>query len=247
MAIEQRIGRIDRIGQQREVFVFNLVTRGTLEEQILHLLDEKISMFELVVGEVGAILGGLEEDRDFADLMLDAWLHTTEASRARGVRRARPPPARGEAAARERQGPGRRAVRRRLRDGVRPRPMSELREFVADLLERQGAAVEALGPDELDSARAGAGAESNGLARAGAARLRNRSARMARLRSGSRATGSTGSARCSATRDAGASGRCGRPLRFRRRATRNGCSIARSTCRTRSGASRACPRPGRAA
>jgi SNF2 family DNA or RNA helicase len=81
MAIEQRIGRIDRIGQQREVFVFNLVTRGTLEEQILHLLDEKISMFELVVGEVGAILGNLEEDRDFADLMLDAWLQTTEASR----------------------------------------------------------------------------------------------------------------------------------------------------------------------
>jgi superfamily II DNA or RNA helicase len=81
MAIEQRIGRIDRIGQQREVFVFNLVTRDTLEEQILHLLDEKISMFELVVGEVGAILGGLEEDRDFADLVLDAWLRTTEASR----------------------------------------------------------------------------------------------------------------------------------------------------------------------
>ena len=82
MAIEQRIGRIDRIGQQREVFVFNLVTRGTLEEQILHLLEEKISMFELVVGEMGAILGGLDEDRDFADLMLDAWLRTTEASRA---------------------------------------------------------------------------------------------------------------------------------------------------------------------
>ena len=82
MVIEQRIGRIDRIGQQREVFVFNLVTRGTLEEQILHLLEEKISMFELVVGEMGAILGGLDEDRDFADLMLDAWLRTTEASRA---------------------------------------------------------------------------------------------------------------------------------------------------------------------
>ena len=85
MAIEQRIGRIDRIGQQRQVFVFNLVTRGTLEEQILHLLDEKLSMFELVVGEVGAILGGLAEDRDFADLMLDAWLRTTEASRAEAL------------------------------------------------------------------------------------------------------------------------------------------------------------------
>lgn len=81
MAIEQRIGRVDRIGQQREVFVFNLVTRGTLEEQVLHLLDEKISMFELVVGEVGAILGGLDEDRDFAELMLDAWLQVTKAGR----------------------------------------------------------------------------------------------------------------------------------------------------------------------
>jgi superfamily II DNA or RNA helicase len=82
MAIEQRIGRIDRIGQEREVFVFNLVARGTLEEQVLRLLDEKISMFELVVGEVGAILGGIEEDRDFAELVLDAWLATTEAGRA---------------------------------------------------------------------------------------------------------------------------------------------------------------------
>jgi superfamily II DNA or RNA helicase len=81
MAIEQRIGRIDRIGQRREVFVFNLVTRGTLEEQVLQLLDEKISMFELVVGEVGAILGGIEEDGDFAELVLDAWLETTQATR----------------------------------------------------------------------------------------------------------------------------------------------------------------------
>jgi SNF2 family DNA or RNA helicase len=82
MAIEQRIGRIDRIGQEREVFVFNLVTRGTLEEQVLLLLEEKISMFELVVGEVGAILGGLEEDQDFAELVLGAWLATTESMRA---------------------------------------------------------------------------------------------------------------------------------------------------------------------
>ncbi len=81
MAIEQRIGRIDRIGQSREVFVFNLVTRGTLEERLLALLDEKISMFELVIGEVGAILGGLEEERDFPALLLEAWLAATEAGR----------------------------------------------------------------------------------------------------------------------------------------------------------------------
>jgi superfamily II DNA or RNA helicase len=82
MAIEQRIGRIDRIGQHREVFVFNLVTRGTLEDQLLALLEEKISMFEMVVGEVGAILGALEDERDFPELALDAWLETTEAGRA---------------------------------------------------------------------------------------------------------------------------------------------------------------------
>ena len=81
MAIEQRIGRIDRIGQNREVFVFNLVTRGTLEDQLLALLEEKISMFELVVGEVGAILGGLGDERDFPELALNAWLEATEAGR----------------------------------------------------------------------------------------------------------------------------------------------------------------------
>ncbi len=82
MAIEQRIGRIDRIGQERDVFVFNLVTLGTLEEQVLILLDEKIAMFELVVGEVGAILGGLKEDREFPDLVLEAWLAATETDRS---------------------------------------------------------------------------------------------------------------------------------------------------------------------
>ena len=82
MAIEQRIGRIDRIGQNREVFVFNLVTRGTIEEQVLGLLEEKISMFELVIGEVGAILGSIDEEREFPELVLDAWLETSEAGRA---------------------------------------------------------------------------------------------------------------------------------------------------------------------
>jgi superfamily II DNA or RNA helicase len=81
MAIEQRIGRIDRIGQAREVFVFNLATSGTIEDQVLHILDEKINMFELVVGEVGAILGALEEQQDFSTLVLEAWLQSNDAAR----------------------------------------------------------------------------------------------------------------------------------------------------------------------
>ena len=82
MAIEQRIGRIDRIGQTREVFIFNLVTAGTIEDSVLRILDEKINMFELVVGEVGAILGEIDEQQDFSTLVLDAWLQGTEQARA---------------------------------------------------------------------------------------------------------------------------------------------------------------------
>jgi len=85
MVIEQRIGRVDRIGQQREVFIFNLVTTGTLEDQVLRILDEKINMFELVVGEVGAILGEIDEEQDFSDLIMSAWLEATEAGRAQAI------------------------------------------------------------------------------------------------------------------------------------------------------------------
>ena len=81
MAIEQRIGRIHRIGQQRDVFIFNLALRNTLEDQVLHILDEKINMFELVVGEVGAILGELDEQQDFSELVFNAWVDTTEQGR----------------------------------------------------------------------------------------------------------------------------------------------------------------------
>ncbi|MFL5284410.1 MAG: DEAD/DEAH box helicase [Rhodopila sp.] len=82
MAIEQRIGRIDRIGQTREVFVFNLATAGTIEDAMLRILDEKINMFELVVGEVGAILGEIEDQADFSTMVLGAWLQTSEEARA---------------------------------------------------------------------------------------------------------------------------------------------------------------------
>jgi superfamily II DNA or RNA helicase len=87
MAIEQRIGRIDRIGQTRDVFIFNLVTAGTIEDQVLRILDEKINMFELVVGEVGAILGEIDDQQQFSTLVLDAWLSETEPARAEAFAR----------------------------------------------------------------------------------------------------------------------------------------------------------------
>jgi SNF2 family DNA or RNA helicase len=79
--IEQRIGRIHRIGQTREVFVFNLAVKHTVEEHILRILNEKIHMFALVVGEIQSILGEMEEDRSFANLIFAAWVAQTEESR----------------------------------------------------------------------------------------------------------------------------------------------------------------------
>jgi SNF2 family DNA or RNA helicase len=74
MQIEQRLGRIHRIGQDHEVLLTNLVTRGTVEERILRVLEAKINLFELVVGELDMILGRIEEDFDFEHFVFDAHL-----------------------------------------------------------------------------------------------------------------------------------------------------------------------------
>ena len=76
MKIEQRVGRIHRIGQAREVFVFNLCAVDSLEARLLDLLTEKIRMFELVVGEVGSILGNLDGGEEFESLVLNLWLQS---------------------------------------------------------------------------------------------------------------------------------------------------------------------------
>ena len=78
MKIEQRIGRVHRYGQTREVFIFNLCTSGSLEDRILNVLNEKIRMFELVVGEVGSILGNLEDGDQFESLVLNLWLKSRD-------------------------------------------------------------------------------------------------------------------------------------------------------------------------
>jgi hypothetical protein len=73
MKIEQRIGRLSRIGQEHDVHVFNLVSAGTLEAAVLHLLEAKLSMFELVIGEIDMILGNLDEEREFEEVVAETW------------------------------------------------------------------------------------------------------------------------------------------------------------------------------
>ncbi len=72
MQIEQRLGRLHRIGQTHDVSVVNLVCRETLEERILGVLEAKINLFELVVGELDMIIGRIDEDYDFERSVYDA-------------------------------------------------------------------------------------------------------------------------------------------------------------------------------
>lgn len=60
MRLEQRIGRIHRLGQEKDVMIYNFATRNTVEEHILKLLYEKIHLFEKVVGELDDILTKLD-------------------------------------------------------------------------------------------------------------------------------------------------------------------------------------------
>jgi SNF2 family DNA or RNA helicase len=56
MRIEQRIGRIHRLGQKNDVHIYNFAVEDTVEQHILKLLYEKIHLFEAVIGELDEIL-----------------------------------------------------------------------------------------------------------------------------------------------------------------------------------------------
>ncbi|HEX2260224.1 MAG TPA: SNF2-related protein, partial [Candidatus Binatia bacterium] len=83
MRIEQRIGRLHRIGQNRDVFIFNLSVRETLEDHILHILENKINMFEMVIGEIEPLLGYLGEEREFEDIVMEIWMRSRNYEEAR--------------------------------------------------------------------------------------------------------------------------------------------------------------------
>ncbi len=73
MEIEQRIGRLHRLGQQHPVRIYNFVQAGTLQEHLLEVLQEKLNLFELVVGETGLVLGEKFGSDEFADEVLRRW------------------------------------------------------------------------------------------------------------------------------------------------------------------------------
>ena len=79
MQIEQRLGRIHRIGQDHEVLVTNLVATGTIEDRILSVLEDKLNLFELVVGELDMVLGRVSEEFDFETSVFSAHVDSVDS------------------------------------------------------------------------------------------------------------------------------------------------------------------------
>jgi len=70
MRVEQRIGRIDRIGQKFEkLHIFNLCISGSIEDRIYNRLYTKLNIFEESIGELEPILGNLEEKLNISELI----------------------------------------------------------------------------------------------------------------------------------------------------------------------------------
>jgi len=60
-AENQAIDRTHRIGQDKTVFAYKLITRGTIEEKILQLQEKKSELFDRLISSDGASIKSLNE------------------------------------------------------------------------------------------------------------------------------------------------------------------------------------------
>jgi SNF2 family DNA or RNA helicase len=61
MKIEQRIGRLHRFQQDRDVTIFNLSVKDTIDDYVLHILYQKIDLFTMTIGKMETVLAELNE------------------------------------------------------------------------------------------------------------------------------------------------------------------------------------------
>jgi SNF2 family DNA or RNA helicase len=73
MKVEQRIGRVHRLGQTGDIHIYNMSTENTVESHVLEILHRKIDMFQLVIGEMDMILGDYAEKKSFEAAVFHIW------------------------------------------------------------------------------------------------------------------------------------------------------------------------------
>lgn len=72
MKIEQRIGRIDRIGQTKDVRVFNFILEDTVEERVHSILDSKLDLISEEYGDdkKNDVLTALSDEHSFDGIFM---------------------------------------------------------------------------------------------------------------------------------------------------------------------------------
>lgn len=72
MKIEQRCGRADRIGQTRDVQIFNFIVTDTIENRVREVLEEKLSVIlkEMGVNKYSDVLDSEVAEVDFTDVYM---------------------------------------------------------------------------------------------------------------------------------------------------------------------------------
>jgi superfamily II DNA or RNA helicase len=76
MKLEQRIGRLDRIGQEHNVLVLNLLVQDTVERRVREVLEAKLNLIRQQYGDdkLADILSTLQDEFHFDRLYMDALL-----------------------------------------------------------------------------------------------------------------------------------------------------------------------------
>ena len=84
MKIEQRCGRVDRIGQQRDVEIYNLIIEDTVEYRVREVLEEKLSIIlkEMGVDKYSDVLDSEVAECDFTDVYMESIRYPNGMSKA---------------------------------------------------------------------------------------------------------------------------------------------------------------------
>lgn len=83
MKIEQRCGRVDRIGQQRDVHIYNFIMGETVENRVREVLEEKLSVIlkEMGVDKYSDVLDSEVAECDFTDVYMRSIGHASQVEK----------------------------------------------------------------------------------------------------------------------------------------------------------------------
>ena len=84
MRIEQRIGRVHRLGQSHDVRVLNFVLRETVDDYVVRLLGQKLNLFTMTIGAIETVLSEAQEGEfDLEERILEVLLRSDDRAALR--------------------------------------------------------------------------------------------------------------------------------------------------------------------